>query len=159
MAAEGIPPNVRLTQGIAKLKDSTKPLHNASQILWQPVDSLESTLSNMNVRVPCWTEITSSTEDGVHYWNEYVGWVEVNDQWCIALKTCESAEYADRDTNVKIKKFNDAPYYLRIKAIDKLPELIEALIQAVDATTARMQKKVQPARELADALNALSKKE
>jgi hypothetical protein len=55
----------------------------------------------------------------------------------------------------KIWPFNEAPRYLRVKAVDKLPDLIEAMVAATDATAERLRKKVEPARELATAVNAL----
>ena len=51
--------------------------------------------------------------------------------------------------------FNQAPGYLRVKAVDKLPDLIEALVKVSDATVERLKKKIEPAQELAMAVNAL----
>ena len=43
---------------------------------------------------------------------------------------------------------------MRIKAIDKLPDLIEALVEATNATAKRLKEKVAPAEELAAAVKA-----
>ena len=52
-------------------------------------------------------------------------------------------------------RFDQAPQYLRVKAIDKLPDLIEDLVRTVDKTAERLRKKVGPAEELATAVTTL----
>lgn len=158
MTAEVPPAPVRISQAFAKLRDSAKTLNKASNALSQPVAALEANLATLKVHVACWTEISKWTEDGYHYYYEYVGYTEVKGAWCIAIQTCDSADDDPFDRNVKVMAFNDAPFYLRAKAIDKLPDLLEALIATVDATAERVQKKIQPAKELADAIGALVKK-
>ena len=56
---------------------------------------------------------------------------------------------------ISITVLSDAPRHLRVKAVDKLPDLIEALVKATDATASRLKKQVAPAQELAAAVNEL----
>jgi hypothetical protein len=152
------PAHVRIANGLAQLGDANKDLKKKSRVLCQPVQPVETAFAKLNVRVPCWTEIASVTQNGVDYWNESIGWAELDGQWHIVLKTCESDIRFDEETNVHIHRFGDAPYYLQAKGIDKLPELVEGLVAAVKSTSERIAKKLPDAAELGDALTAILKK-
>ena len=56
-----------------------------------------------------------------------IGYSRVDGQWGICLRVVSGSEFHDRDEDVEQWHFNESPLYLRHPAVDKLPELIEAL--------------------------------
>lgn len=82
-------------------------------------------------------------------------YARVKREWCLAIRIVNGNEADPDRENEEVWPFNDAPRYLRIKAVDKLPELIEALIEATNATAKRLSEKVAPAQEIAATVNAL----
>src|SRR5207244_1060179 len=94
-------------------------------------------------------------QDVDHFSRQYVGYAQVKGEWRIAIQTSDGSDYSPERSDDEIWSFNDAPRHLRVKAIDKLPDLIEALVKTADATAERLKQKVEPAQELAAAVNAL----
>lgn len=107
---------------------------SASGELARPVASLQKSLQFLNLGVACWTRISGGEDEDLNFWRQEVGYARVKGVWCLALRTSEGNQnYPDSD-DVEMWPFNEAPLYLRIKAVDKLPELIESLVSAAEAT-------------------------
>lgn len=153
----GPSPSERITIAFETLATSAKTLNDVSGELAKPIASLERALQRLNVGVACWTTINGDS-DGYRYWSNDVGYSRVKRRWCLAIRTIEGREDAPEIAEEEVWPFNEAPRYLRVKAVDKLPELVEALVKATDSAAARLKKKVAPANELATAVNALSGK-
>ena len=100
-----------------------------------------------------WATINKGSSQ-FEYWSQNVGYTLIKGTWRIAIQTREGADRADED---KIEEWplTEAPRYLQPKAIEKLPELIEALIAATDAAAQRLEEQIAPAEELAAAVNAV----
>jgi len=152
MLADGISPSARITAAFATLADSAQNINAVSDELSRPVASLERALKGLNLGVACWT-VFAEWGDGYDFLRQYVGYAQVNGDWCIAIQTSQGQESHPEESNDDIWKFNESPLHLRVKAIDKLPDLVEALVKTADATADRLKKKVEPAQELADAVN------
>jgi hypothetical protein len=75
----------------------------------------------------------------------------------LAIGTWEGPDDPEYSEN-HLWAFNEAPTHLRIKAADKLPELIEALVATAEATRQRTHDKVAAAQDLAQAVRSLSVK-
>ena len=144
-------PSERMTSAFASLIQSSKNINDASNELAQPIASLEKSLKRLNLGVTCWTQI-SSAGDGDTYFLREVGYAELQDRWCVALRTRRGRECDPESETTLVWPFNEAPRYLRVKAVDALPDLIEALVKTTDATTERIKAKVSPAHELAGAV-------
>lgn len=147
-------PSERIAVAFKTLIGSAKNINDASGELAKPIGSLERALKRLNLGVACWTRISGGS-DGYNRWSQEVGYSRVRGNWRLAIRTLAGNE-DDPEPAIEEWSFGDAPRYLRIKAVDKLPELIEALVKATDATTTRLKKKVVPAQELATAVNDLT---
>ena len=148
-------PSERISTAFKTLIGSAKNINDASGELAKPIGSLEKALKRLNLGVACWTRISGGS-DVYNYWSQEVGYSRVRGTWRLAIRTVDGIE-GDPDPAIEEWPFGEAPRYLRVKAVDKLPELIEALVKATDATTTRLKKKVVPAQELATAVNELIK--
>ena len=154
MPPDVIPPSERIAAAFTKLSASAKTINSISDELAKPIVALESALQRLNLGVACWTKIGAGESSPDVTWRHDVGYAQVKGVWCIAVKSGEGPDDPEywRETEWA---FNEAPRHLRIKAVDKLPELMEALVEAAEATAKRMAQKVAPANELAAAVNAL----
>ena len=147
-------PTERTVVAFESLASSAKKLNDVSGELAKPIASLERALHRLNVGVACWTRI-AGRDDGHTCWSQDVGYSIVNGGWRLAVRSVvgDDPEYASKE----VWPFNEAPLYLRVRAVDKLPDLLEALVKAADAAADRLSKKVAPAQDLASAVNALVK--
>ena len=89
------------------------------------------------------------------FWRREVGYARIHRDWGLAIRMTEGHESCPDEADVEEWRFNEAPLYLRLKVVDKLPDLIEALVEAADATAKRLREKAVPALELANAVSAL----
>ena len=146
----------RTVAAFETLASSAKKLNEVSGELAKPVALLEKALHRLNVGVACWTKIAGYS-DGRTYWSQDLGYSRVNGEWRLALRRVDGDEADPEYAAEEAWPFNEAPLYLRVRAVDKLPDLLEALIKATDAAASRLSKKVAPTQELAAAVNALAK--
>ena len=149
-------PAERTTIAFGALAASAKKLNEVSGELAQPVASLERALHRLSIGVACWTRIAGH-DDGHDCWSQDVGYSMVNGAWRLAARRVHGDGVNPENTREEVWPFNEAPLYLRIRAVDKIPDLLEAFVKATDAAANRLSKKVGPAQELADAVNALAK--
>ena len=149
-------PTERTTAAFGALASSAKKLNEVSGELAQPIASLERALHRLSIGVACWTRIAGH-DDGHDCWSQDVGYSMVNGEWRLAVRKVRGDGTDPASSLEEVWPFNEAPLYLRIRAVDKLPDLLEAFVRATDAAASRLSKKVGPAQELADAVKALAK--
>ena len=149
-------PTERITAAFQILSTSTKNLNELSGQLAKPIVSLERSLQRLNVGIACWRSVASGDDERGKCWSHDVGYSRIAGRWRLAVRKCERDEATDSMMEMEAWPFNETPLYLRIKAVDKLPELIEALAKATDAVSGRLRKKITPTEELAAAVNALT---
>lgn len=150
-------PAERIAIAFNTLIGSAKSINDASGELAKPIASLEKALKRLNLGVACWTKINGGSDEYDYYWSQDVGYSRVRGTWRLAIRTVEGREDHPEREFEEEWPFGEAPRHLRVKAVSKLPELIEALVKTTDATTARLKKQVAPAQELATAVNELLK--
>ena len=150
-------PSERISAAFKTLIASAKSINDASGELAKPIASLERSLKRLNLGIACWTNIRDDTTEWPYFRNQQVGYAYSKDRgsWCLAIRTSEGREDMPEPAYEKTWPFSEAPGYLRIRAVDKLPELIEALVKTTEATTSKLKKQVAPAQELAAAVNEL----
>lgn len=155
MPEEPLSPSARMSAAFSKLRDSAKEIGTPSTELSQAVHAIERALEHLHLCIACWTLLSEWTgPDQDEFRREYVGYIELHRQWRIAVRTSEGFDSRPDESHDITWAFDEAPLYLRMKAAEKLPELIEALVLTVEKTTARLKKRVAPAQELAQAVTS-----
>lgn len=149
-------PAKRITLAFETLSTSAKNLNELSGQLAKPIVSLEKSLQRLNVGIACWRSTARGDDERGRAWSHDIGYSRIAGRWRLAVRRCERDEATDTMVAIETWPFNETPLYLRIKAADKLPELIEALAEATDAVAGRLRKKITPTEELAAAVNALT---
>jgi hypothetical protein len=155
-------PSISATERIAasykRLASSAANLNKVSDEFGKPVEAIERALRLLNVGVEAWEKIRGNDNDGYeNYWHEYVGFAKVGGMWRIALSKVEGNHTNPEREEDETWAFEDAPRSLRISAIDKLPDLMEKLIEASDKTARKMQSKANDVIALASAVSGAAK--
>jgi hypothetical protein len=91
------------------------------------------------------------------YESEEIGYAKVNGQWGIAIRrTFGREDSSDPDEVRNIWVFNDAPRESRLRAVEKLPQVIDELAKAAAKTTEILNKKLAQTKNYAAAIGILN---
>jgi prefoldin subunit 5 len=129
-------------------------LNTASDELTRAVAALDEALKKLNVGLTAWVTFSKIVEEEYPeiYDSQQIGYCKVNGTWGIALRHISGdAESGEQDEDGPWL-FSDASREMRIQAVDKIPELIEALSKEASETTRKIQEKTKQVTDLADAI-------
>lgn len=150
--AEGPSPSERVAASYKRLAASAATLSSASDELAKSISALDAVLKRLNLGISAWQQIHGSEDAYGNYWSRDIGYAKVGGRWGIALRTTQGNSN-NEDGDLEEWLFNDAPRWLRIDSIDKVPDLIDKLIAEADDTSTKIKQKTGRAQELALALN------
>lgn len=144
----------RVTTSFSKLTVAAKDLNKVSDELGKAISSIDSILQRLNLGVPTWTQIQGGEDphSGMVYWSRDVGYAKIGNRWGIALCTREGDYSSPDEERCESWLFNDAPRWLRVEGIEKIPDLLEELIKNTEETTKKIKGKIDQAKQLADSL-------
>ena len=130
-------------------------LNSVSDELGQYIIRIENVLKQLNLGITAWVQLRSKIPDegagDLWGWWEDVGYAKTNGPWGIALRRTE-AMLGDPPEKIELQPFNEAPRTLRLLALDKIPELIEALSKQAFETTKQIQSKLEDVQTVVRAL-------
>jgi hypothetical protein len=149
-----VPPSERISKSFKELKSLSPELHSAAKELSKTIDELNATLEPLWLRVPAWHRIAHSEDEIGNYRSRAIGYAWVEHRWTIALKTESGNEHAGVHSE-EIWAFGEAPRWIVIESIAKLPELFETLIERVKDTTQKLRARNEQAKDLVAALKDL----
>jgi hypothetical protein len=138
-----------------ELSTAAERLNQVSDEFGRTISVLDDALEQLNLGVSAWVPITSGGDErGDYYWSRDIGYAKPGKRWGIALRTVSGYESAPDEETEESWLFNEAPRWLRIEAVAKIPELLQKLTKQADETSTRIQKKTVEAKELAAAIKA-----
>jgi hypothetical protein len=149
----------------AKLKSSFNSLsvaaHNvnaASSALGNAITALNDALVRLNPGVEAWVTFCRWTEEDSQWTTEEerLGYAKTNNRWGISLARVTVDNSDSTETTQESWLFNDAPRSMRLRAIDDIPQLIEALSKEAERTAKRLAEGAEVALELAKSIGAIS---
>ena len=149
----------RVETSYKRLSLAAASLNIASDELGQVIGVLDKALKKLNLGLSAWVELSGSEscpDDPYRWWGRYIGYGKVGDKWGVALRTLEGDHRDPDHDSEEAWLFNDAPRWMRVEAIGKIPELLERLVQQTEQTTKTIKKKTEQAHELAQAIYNLS---
>jgi hypothetical protein len=140
-----------------QLSTIANSLNKASDELTRVVSVLDEALQRLNVGLVVWVLVVKwHDENGLAYDCEQVGYAKVNGVWGIAIrKLFGSEDSPDPDEVREVWAFNDAPRELRLRAVEKLPDVVDQLAKAAIETTELLNKKLVETRGFAAAIGLL----
>jgi hypothetical protein len=144
----------RVTDSFTRLSSAAKDLNKASDELGKAIIAIDSVLQMLNLGVPTWVKIHGGEDPYTRdeYWSRDLGYAKVGNRWGIALCTREGCNSDPESERSESWLFNDAPRWLRVEGIHKIPDLLEELIKNTAQTTEKVKGKIDEANTLAGAL-------
>jgi hypothetical protein len=137
-----------------KLIAVSTELNGESDRLGAAIDKFDASLRKLGLGITSWVVFRSGgSEDGFYYSVEEIGYAKIGKEWGLAIQTRSGNESDDSDDVDGCWSFNDAPRELRVRAVGKIPDLLEKLIK--DA--ADIAKQVSQQVEVVDGLTAAIK--
>jgi hypothetical protein len=148
------PPTERVQAAYKQLSLAAKSLNVASDELAKAISVLDAALQKLNLGVSAWEDLSGNEDTGTgSWWTRQIGYAKVHDKWGVALRTVRgNYSYPDDDLE-ELSLFNDAPRWMRIEAVGKIPDLLEALLIEAEKTTQKIKNKTRLAYELAAAMS------
>jgi len=147
---------VRVQESFRQLSTSANQLNEVSDELARAIDRLEEILKKLNLGVAAWVSIAEGDDSPFSptWWARQIGYAKLGNKWGIALRTLSGdLSHPDEDSE-QVWSFNEAPRWIRIEAVDHIPQLIESLSKEADEMAARIKQKVVRAHQLSDAVLA-----
>jgi len=135
-----------------ELSTAGEDLAAAASELGVTITAIEQFLSSRNITVPAWVRV-KGWEHESEYWFRDVGYDMVAGSWHLAIRERKGDERWPEDESVWIWSFNNSPRKARISAVDKLPELLKALIKEAERTARRLRDKTVEINAFAATLN------
>ncbi len=145
----------RVQASFKELSETSIRLNAVSDELGKLILQLESDLKKLNLGIEGWVMCHSeSSINGDEMWSRLVGYAKVDGKWGIALRLAyEDFSNPDRDSS-DTKLFNEASRDLRIAAIDSIPDLLEKLTAAAEATVNEIKGKLGKVQQVVAAVSA-----
>jgi hypothetical protein len=131
-------------------------LNSASDELSKVIAVLDEALKKLNLGLTVWVVFESHSVEPWQFDDEYIGYCKVNGKWGIALQRA----WGDNRENDFDREgpwlFNEAPREMRLKSVDAIPKLIEALSSAASEMTKKVQEKTRGVRELTGVIEQIA---
>jgi hypothetical protein len=150
----------RLLTSVQQLSESSKELKSAAEELRKVVFVFNSHLRSLEPHVATWHKIAGGQdEQGNTYWTRDIGFTEIRGVWEIAIRTVDGRYTGGGEEleESKVWSFSEAPHWMQIESVNKLPDLLEEIIKRTRETTSKLRAKTDEAKLLAEALtNAIA---
>jgi hypothetical protein len=139
-----------------ELTKAAEVLNGVSDAFGKAVSDIDEALKKLNLGITAWVIVDEdpATPDDPAYLIEEIGYSKILGKWGIAIRarTGLYVEGNDDETS-ETWLFNEASRTLRMKAIEKLPELVNRLALEAAKMTKELQSKLSDAQAVAAALN------
>ena len=144
-------PRLDVSEQFIELASAAKNLNKASADLGNAIQAIDLALQRLNLGVATWVDISSSEDPNTgNYWSRGLGYARVGKKWGIALCTRQgNYNFPDEET-AEQWLFNDAPRWLRVDGIMRIPDLLQELVKRTDETTSKIKSKTTEANQLAE---------
>jgi hypothetical protein len=122
------------------------------------VTVLDESLKKLNIGLSVWVDDADCASEPWCYDKNQIGYCKVNGEWGFALRRVWGDDQRDDYYSEGPWLFNDAPREMRLRLVDKIPDVIEALDKEASETAKRVQEKTKDVRELAEAIEKITNK-
>ncbi len=146
----------KVRDSFKELAKTSSHLNSVSDALGKYIAEIEKALKTLKLGVASWVVVErSSQDDGLVVTTRSLGYDRIGKNWCIALRSCTDADWAEEPLEYESWIFNEGPRWLRIKAIDHLPALIEKLNADAANIAKHVKDKLPTAYEVANEVSAI----
>jgi hypothetical protein len=106
------------------------------------------------VGVASWTVLSTSADNHENFTEWALGYARHERSWKILIKFSNGNHHHPDDVNEEQWPFDEEPTFIKAKAIDALPALVEALAAVAEKTADKLARKTALAESLADAVKS-----
>jgi hypothetical protein len=146
----------RTSAALALLKPVAKNVSAAANTLSSPIVRVDAELKRMHIAFEAWVTYYESKYD-YSYTNWDIGYSRIDGRWGIGLRLVRGDESDPERSSIESWHFNEAPLYLRHRAIEKLPELLEALAKTGEKVAQKLANAATQANEIAEVVAPAAK--
>ena len=152
MTSKDVPPSQRVATSFKQLSAAALDLNSASDELGKAISAVDTALKGLNLGVPTWVTIHGGEDEYLDYWSRDVGYAKIDNKWGVALRSVSGNHNYPDEGSIESWLFSDAPRWLRIEGIAKIPDLLEALIKKTEETTREIKLGIAEANQVASAI-------
>jgi hypothetical protein len=148
------PPLERAADSYSEVSAVAKELNWVSDELGKIVAQLDEALKKLNLGVTVWVKLSvRGPEPQNDLWDESdeLGYAKIKGKWGIAIRTVGKDIQNPKHSSEEQWLFHDAPRALRLVAIDRFAELLNALTAKATKTKDEIQQRLSIAPAVADA--------
>ena len=155
MAAKEASRTSRVQQSYQQLSVASNILNTASDKLSKSIVELEGSLRRLGLGITSWVAFTTShSREQMQYSFDEVGYAKSGGKWGLHIRTRSGHEGMDED-DVEQWPFNEAPRALRVRAVAKIPNLLDELVKDATAAAKNIAEKAAEVEELSAAMNTI----
>lgn len=147
-------PADRISPPFSQLAVTAKEIKAASAELNQAIETVEGPLEDLDIGVSAWHKVAGGTDENGYYWSREIGYTQIGDKWCIAIKRSEGIHNSD-EHDEQIWRFNKAPKWMRTESVGQIPDLLETLRERTEDTIKKLKARAAEVREFGSALQKL----
>jgi hypothetical protein len=137
----------------SKLKSIASDLNQISDEMNEPVARINEALKGLNLGITAWVTIIRKTSESEEFFEDHeLGYAKIGGKWGIALRITSGEFGGPVDKEEWL--FGDAPRWLRIEGVAKLPELLEQVGEYATENLKKVRSGVAVAKQLADRISA-----
>jgi hypothetical protein len=141
---------LKVESHLVELTGAAQTLNAVSDEFTKQVSTIENTLSRLNLGIRANVVVYSSSNmEGTVTKYLRLGYGKSGGRWGFIIEQFTDHLNWDDYEDFESWAFNDAPRELRIDAVDKIPELLEALVKKSGEIAAKMTKKTEYTKALA----------
>lgn len=146
----------RVSKAFGTLASSAAELNAVSDDLAIPIRAIDAVLKKLNLGVSVWVPFWTQRDKEYEYVSQRsLGYGKISGDWGLAIRTWAGHDYDD-DPSVEEWRFNDAPRSYRLEAVEKIPDLLDALSEAARKTTRNLKAKVALTQQVATTINQIA---
>jgi hypothetical protein len=143
----------RVATSIQELSIVAKDLNSASDELGKAISAIDAVLQSLGLGIETWTRIVhSDSGDGQYYSYRDLGYAKVGNKWGVTLRSVRGDVQDPDGESSDYWLFNEAPRWMRLEGVDKLPALIDSLVKSAAEATTKIQSKAVEANQIARAI-------
>jgi len=150
----------RVELSYTQLFSAATSLNIASDELGKAISVLEAALRNLGLGLSAWTRITGGNHDeSGTWWHRDIGYTQFNAEWMIALRSVSGDRSFPNEDSENLWRFGEAPRWMQIEAVAKVPDLIEKLTEQAEETRTKLKNRTAQTLQLAAVIEEVNKRE
>ena len=145
----------RVENSFRQLATTAQALNTASEDLGKVIRQLDASLKKLGLGVTAWVSV-NGTSDDVQYWTTELGYAKTDGKWGLSLREVTGSHLDSNDVSEQVWSYNEAPRQQRAEAVEKIPDLLEKLLQHAQDATRELKEKIEHATELTSLVSGLT---